>query len=1284
MPRHHKVVIEEMLTKPSAVCPTLFVGLGGCGCRMVTRVAEHLRRRPDYEERYRPLVKFALVDTNVNDLESFREKADATFLISDFEKEEYADLASGKLFLEADPYFTQWVPQNYRFRAGDTAGAGQIRIESRLGVFYQMKHKDFVPKFRKLLEDLKSHEHGHRRLDSSEIRIVICYSVAGGTGSGSHLPIAYMLRDQASELGKPMVVGVAVLPAVFEDKTGINKDGTFANGYAALKETEYLMRLGAPDSRFFPEEGLEFHYDPSNLSKRLVRQRPFEFLYVIDKPQSFTVPDPVEAAADGLYLQFFSPLFGFQASDYDNYTQHQRFLVPHDFEAKGIIGFTSFYGSYGTAVLLVPVDGLVEYCAQAAALSLMRASFLRAIPGEPVYDVLRNAPEPFYEVTLSDGKNEKPVHVSDFQKKEADQQERLQDRLYMKRVRLLARYELDEGEARRFLTLFRHGHRVGEVPTGGGGWELDAKRVKADQEQLARNGMRFSIAGIVLPAVSADRGSSEGVQEMAGLLAQARQAMEAHIQQNPPTSTGASRVFELKNRATTWLDELKSIGMRILKNGYKLGTVEYPGMDALVELDFLNEQAGAVDLAAKRYAILSILERVRWDQKLSDERITEFSADDHADGDKIVAKDVPTLLGKLQSQATDWAMQEVTRLFLDRLSDFQKNLQKFVRLQRDLERTFDQLEGEQLNHLRRLRESGGRSSSANQYVLDAEALQIEDGRRMWDFYFEDRIADLPELSLENRDIQVHLSNTITEMSIRRGGGTSGDLDKLFTTLRQHVEGFLFSRINGDPHSPDRERRDGLTLSDALELEVVYRAIYRSNTPEVDKEGHKVIRELVSRYRHLPPEEQIDLKEDRYKDYLRDKIKRLVKEKASLLCVYEEGRDQHGGVRPDNVFVAAIDEDFKSGTIETAIRSADPNLTWLTTGWNNPKEIVFYRAVLNVPLYVFGRMKEMKSEYERFRNLAKRPKVLHIDHNWENSLPDLDPDSAQENHRQELLRSHVINFASLLTTPHPGGRASFIVRHGGKYCLVDPVQEERPGNGAPVEDELTVLGETLAESIQRLPEVLESEMVKYLPYQQMLRAVRDGLAPEVLSQVVQLPFQWRKNHDELRNKYGSNRTPTQQEKLKDYSDAYQRLREALDELYDKLSNFSVEQRTLGEDIGFNSANLSQEEAQRSLDQSLKILATFTEVWSALEDPDRPGAVSRSFQDLFRPLDEKKLTVLLERLRNNPIRPQKTGHEAAGRDHDGQPSPEASAIPPMSPAVTAPAPPAATLDDAPAGS
>jgi len=1227
MARHKKLVVEELLTKPSAVSPTLFVGLGGCGCKLVKRVAEHLHRRPDYGERYKELVKFALVDTNVNDLEAHREIADETFLISDFEKEEYADLASGKLFLEPDDYFTQWVPQNYRFRAGDTAGAGQIRIEARLGVFYQMKHKDFVPKFRRLLEKLKRHEHGHRRLDTAEIRIIVCYSVAGGTGSGAHLPIAYMLRDQARELGKPWMIGVAVLPAVFEDLTGVNRDGTFANGYAALKETEHLMKLGAPDSRFFPVDGLHFHYDPSQSSRRRVKERPFEFVYVIDKPESFSVEDPVKAAADGLYLQFFSPLYAHQASDYDNYTQHQRFLVPHDFEGKGIPGFTSYYGSYGAAVLLVPVDGLVDYSSQAAALALMRSSFVRSIPGDPIYSSLRTNPEAFHEVTLGEERNEKPIREAEFQKKEPEQRKKLQDRLFLKRVRLLAQSELQEAEAKRYLTLFRHGQLPGELPNLQGGYDRDEEQVRVDQKRLVESGMRYSIASLVAPGVASPDRAREP-----GLLANARQSIEDYAQSHRSSVSGSTRVGELRIRASGWQEEYKRVGRRILRDGYREGTVRFPGFDSLVELDFLREEAGEVDLAAKRFAVLSMLERVDWSYQ-APKPGSEEEGDGLDDQQRVNQSNATEVLEILERGAIDRAMLSLKKEFESELGAFRQNLEEFAAIHRTLEQGFDDLEREQSRRLKKLREQG--EESANRYELDGEALQIEDGRRLWDFYYEDRIADLPELGLGDREIQRQLSDTLTDLSVRgrgRGRGTTATLDKMFTELRTHARRLLQLHIGGDPHSPDRERREGLTLSDALELEVVYRALYRSHSERVDKDGPKVIRDIVSEYRHLPTERKVKLDAVHHRDYLRDKIKRLVTEKASPLCVYEESRDQHGGVRPDHVFLAAIDQDFKNSTIEEAIRTADSGIDWVTTGWHNPKEIIFYRAVLNVPLYVFGRMDEMRDDYHRFRNLARRPKVLHIDRNWEESLPDLDPVSSKEAHRQDLLRNHVINFAALLTTGPEGvnGGSGFLVRRAGSYRLLDPTWAGKEDDHGLGEREPTLLGSTLSEAIENLPEVLEAEKVKFLPYQQMLRAVREGLAPQVLSHVVRLPFQWRRSRDELQTQYGSNPTEEQKLKLKDYTDASKRLQEALSGLAERLRNLSVEQKTLGGDAGSNHAGLDPEQARRNLAQSLMILNSFCDTWRVMENPEEPASVDQDFGTLFQAMPEDELSASLEGL------------------------------------------------------
>jgi hypothetical protein len=1219
---NENAVVEEMLTKPSMVVPTLFVGIGGCGCRIAVRVAQHLKRRPDYNERFSDLVKVALIDTNINDLETYREHADESFLISNFEKEEYANLAAGKLFLEADDYFTQWVPQDYRFRAGDTAGAGQIRIESRLGSYYQMKHKDMVARFRRLLEEMKSHEHGHRRLDSTEIRIVMCYSVAGGTGSGSHLSLAYTLRDQAKELGKASMIAVSVQPAIFEDKTGANKDGTFANGYAALKEVEHLMKLGSPESRFYPEDGIEFHYDPSDSSKRRVHQQPFNFVYIIDKPESYSLDNPVNAAADGLYLQLFSPLFSEQAGDYDNYTQHQRFLVPHDFEAKGIVGYTQFYGSYGSAVLLVPIPGLVDYCARSASLGLMRQSFLGSIPGDATYGYLRQNSRTFYEVTENDDGESAPIHLADFRKKDSETRKRLRDRLFQKRVRLLAACENDKGESAQFMEIFRHGHTPGAVPTTDGSVDTDEERAQRDSENLGQGGMRYSIGAILLEAVSGERSAGLTERAYAAIGQEKNKLVQKEMYQKEDFSYW-------KNMVSSQTRNLKRAGMSILENGYRDHKTDaiIPGMDQLVDLDFMKDDAGEVNLAAQRYAALSVLDALKAD----DTRIHEPTPPqlDYAGDDRVKEDDFKRVIGQLFDYEAEKAFHEVQKVFLDKRAQFRDKLARMAGQLRGLEQGFEEFARKQEKKIGRQRVEG--DESANQYVIDSEALQIENGRRMWDFYFEDKIAPLAELGLQSKGVQQRLSGVVRMMSLQKSLGNTAKLQKLFESLLEYARGFLQTHIGGDPKAQDPARRDGLRLADALKLEAEYRALFRSNQEAIDKEGPKAIRNAVADYRAKPDEEQIDLGGELYQEYFRDKVKRIESEKASLLCSYDESRDRHGGVRPNKVFLGLMSEDFGDADIEGAIESVDTaGIKWIKKGWHDPHKIIFYRAVLNVPLYVFGRMDEMKEYYYRFKNLAKRSKVLHIDKTWENSLPDLDPDGAQEKHRQEMVREHIINFGVLLTINDTfGNNQGFVVHRNGNYYM-------RPPASMPTDaDQMALLGESLTESIERLPEVLEGEKVKYISFQQMLQRVHDGMAPMALEKVVRLPFKWRRNRDQLRTQYGTEPSAVQKLKLKDYSDSFERMKEALEALLDRLRNIEAEQMTIGGGLDGRSAGLSGAEAESNLRQSIQLLRAFVDGWRGMENPEEGSGVPRDFQNLFQPLQEEKLKDTLEILRSGEI-------------------------------------------------
>src|SRR5690606_30079462 len=212
------------------------------------------------------------------------------------------------------------------------------RIESRLGFFRSIEVGELTRQLSDLLAELRSHQHGMRR-QGAPLQVFVYFSVAGGTGSGAFLPFAYLLRDLIGD-GGARIFGFAILPDAFESVVGRNRDGTLANGYAALKELERLNRLDTqvPDAN----EPVTFHYDPRNRHKTTVLRRPFDLVYLIDRPSELSIDDVGEALSDATYVQIFSPILGDQQADYDNYTKESRGVFPPEL---GHDGYTAFYGT---------------------------------------------------------------------------------------------------------------------------------------------------------------------------------------------------------------------------------------------------------------------------------------------------------------------------------------------------------------------------------------------------------------------------------------------------------------------------------------------------------------------------------------------------------------------------------------------------------------------------------------------------------------------------------------------------------------------------------------------------------------------------------------------------------------------------------------------------------------------------------------------------------------------------------------------------------------------------
>lgn len=86
--------------------------------------------------------------------------------------------------------------------------------------------------------------------------VFILAGISGGTGSGTFLDIPYMIKTVANQISAGRVIrniGILFMPDVNAGRTGVDdnkRKSIYANGYAALKELDYLMNIENVGDRF--------------------------------------------------------------------------------------------------------------------------------------------------------------------------------------------------------------------------------------------------------------------------------------------------------------------------------------------------------------------------------------------------------------------------------------------------------------------------------------------------------------------------------------------------------------------------------------------------------------------------------------------------------------------------------------------------------------------------------------------------------------------------------------------------------------------------------------------------------------------------------------------------------------------------------------------------------------------------------------------------------------------------------------------------------------------------
>lgn len=214
--------------------PTLLVGLGGTGSKIVAKVSEMI------PEEQRRNISCVIFDTDANDIPVIKEEHPEIRVV-----QTSARMTVGE-YLEEDHYARDtWFPVNPPLdRKVLSEGAGQVRSISRLGFESAMRIGGMQP-LHDAIQDLFKVD--QKRADQA-LRVTIVSSLAGGTGSGLIVPVAMYIRRYLEDnfhQNANISRGFFILPEVFYGAIPADQRNNLkSNAYASLRELDAFLMKG--------------------------------------------------------------------------------------------------------------------------------------------------------------------------------------------------------------------------------------------------------------------------------------------------------------------------------------------------------------------------------------------------------------------------------------------------------------------------------------------------------------------------------------------------------------------------------------------------------------------------------------------------------------------------------------------------------------------------------------------------------------------------------------------------------------------------------------------------------------------------------------------------------------------------------------------------------------------------------------------------------------------------------------------------------------------------------
>lgn len=247
---------------------SLFLGLGGTGMGTLLQVKKMFI--DNYGEKP-PMVGFLGIDTDGG---AYKRELSSRFGPVRLSPEEQLPI----LVEDARPIYNvykehfSWLPEKNLYALSSMKlGAGQVRTNGRFALINN--HELVFNKITSVINEISNAENSldsKYELLSNDIEIHMVFSVCGGTGCGSFIDVAYMVRKIAKGC---KLTGYAVLPDVFEAMSNTGMAKVKPNAYGAIQDLDFLMHLG------IGAKPIEFDYVTNSM---IVEDRPFNSFYFID------------------------------------------------------------------------------------------------------------------------------------------------------------------------------------------------------------------------------------------------------------------------------------------------------------------------------------------------------------------------------------------------------------------------------------------------------------------------------------------------------------------------------------------------------------------------------------------------------------------------------------------------------------------------------------------------------------------------------------------------------------------------------------------------------------------------------------------------------------------------------------------------------------------------------------------------------------------------------------------------------------------------------------------